>query len=469
MKNQTTSLKLNTSYVHDNRLGPHRLSEEDLHGLAPRVRDIIGEIEAERKAGKHRFRELPHERPQVEDIKRLVAELRPDTENLLVLGIGGSALGNIALQSALNPLTWNLLHSSVRNAPRLFVLDNIDPVWFEAVMRMIDDDWGRTIVNVISKSGETAETSAQFLIVRDRMIQALGEEEAVQRIIVTTDQAKGTMRGLIDAERRRLGVENAYRSLIVPDGVGGRFSVLSPVGLFSAAMCNIDIDALLGGAAAMDAAVSDPDPMANPAARLAMIHYLYMERGKSLHVMMPYSQQLRDLADWYRQLWAESLGKIRPADKKNVGPTPIKALGATDQHSQVQLYREGPNDKLFTFLEVEEFDVDSVIPRAFDDVEAMAYLGRSREGTLGGLLAAEKRATELAMLVSQRPSLTIKFPAVNARTVGEFIYLWESVVPIMGKLMGIDPYDQPAVELGKKLTFHFMGRVGFEKLPPEME
>jgi len=241
--------------------------------------------------------------------------------------------------------------------------------------------------------------------------------------------------------------------------------VLTPVGLFSAAMCGIDIDGLLDGAAAMDQAVSDPNPATNPAARIAAIHHLYMERGKRLHVMMPYSQQLKDMADWYCQLWAESLGKIRPSDGQNVGPTPIKALGATDQHSQVQLYREGPNDKVITFLEVEEFDVDTVIPRGFKDIEAMDYLGRSRDGTLGGLLNTEKKATELALLASGRPSLTIRFPSVNARTVGEFIYLYESVIPIMGKLQGINPYDQPAVELGKQLTFHFMGRQGYEKSP----
>lgn len=461
----TIKLKLNTTYVHDHRLGDHKLTEADLRGIEPQVRTILQQIAEERQAGLHRFRAMPHERPQVNEIHRLASELRPDTENLLVLGIGGSALGNIALQTALNPITYNLMHRAGRNGPRLFVLDNIDPVWFEAVMRLVQEDWAHTVVNVISKSGETAETSAQFLIVRDRMIKALGEDEATRRIIVTTDPAKGTMRGLIDQERERLAQADAYRSLIVPDGVGGRFSVLTPVGLFSAAMCGIDIDALLDGAAAMDAAVSDTDPMSNPAARIAMIHYLYMQRGKSLHAMMPYSQQLKDMADWYRQLWAESLGKIRPSDGQNVGPTPIKALGATDQHSQVQLYREGPNDKVFTFLDVEEFDVDSVVPHAFEGVEAMAYLGRSPDGTLGGLLAAEKRATELAMVVSQRPSLTIRFPQVNAWTVGEFIYLYESVVPIMGKLMAIDPYDQPAVELGKKLTFHFMGRVGHEKAP----
>ncbi len=454
-----TTLKLDTRHIHDERLGPHRLTPQDVQALAPRLREILGEIAAERSAGRHRFRDLPLERPQLQEIKDLAAEYRETTDNLLVLGIGGSALGNIALQSALNPATWNLLPPDRRNGPRLFVLDNVDPVWFEAVMSFVEGSWDRTTVNVISKSGETAETSAQFLIVRDRLIQALGEAEGEDRIIVTTDARSGTMRAIVDRQE--------YRSLNVPDGVGGRFSVLSAVGLFSAAMCGIDVDALLDGAAAMDAAVSLPDPQENPAARIAAIHYLYLERGKPLHVMMPYSQQLRDMADWYRQLWAESLGKIRPADGANVGPTPIKALGATDQHSQVQLYREGPNDKVFTFLEVEEFDCDTIIPRAFSDIEAMDYLGRSEDGTLGGLLNIEKKATELAMLASGRPSLTVRFPQVTAHSVGEFIYLYESVIPIMGKLMGVDPYDQPAVELGKKLTFHFMGRRGYEKSPME--
>jgi len=453
----TIQLRLDTTYIHDSRLGAHALREDQIAGLHGRLREVLDEIANERRAGQHRFRELPHLRIQVDEIKQIVAEYKDQTDNLVVLGIGGSALGNIALQSALNPYGYNLLPADQRKGPRLFVLDNVDPVAFEAVMAFCSEDWSRTLINVISKSGETAETSAQFLIVRDRLIQALGEEEARRRIIVTTDPAHGTMRGIVDREK--------YRSLVVPDGVGGRFSVLTPVGLFSAAMCGIDIDGLLDGAAAMDQAVSDPNPATNPAARIAAIHHLYMERGKRLHVMMPYSQQLKDMADWYCQLWAESLGKIRPSDGQNVGPTPIKALGATDQHSQVQLYREGPNDKVITFLEVEEFDVDTVIPRGFKDIEAMDYLGRSRDGTLGGLLNTEKKATELALLASGRPSLTIRFPSVNARTVGEFIYLYESVIPIMGKLQGINPYDQPAVELGKQLTFHFMGRQGYEKSP----
>ncbi|HSA28906.1 MAG TPA: glucose-6-phosphate isomerase [Phycisphaerae bacterium] len=454
------SLRLDTPYVLDDHLGDHRLTRADLTDLEPQVRTILKEIASERKHGKHRFRDLPQLRLQVGEIKELVTDYRPSTDNMLVLGIGGSALGNIALQTALNSPVYNLLPDDRRRGPRLFVLDNVDPIACEAVFQYAGWDWSRTLVNVISKSGETAETSAQFLIVRDRLIKALGEKAARERIVVTTDAAQGTMRSIVQQEK--------YRSLTVPDGVGGRFSVLSPVGLFSAAMCGIDIEALLAGAASMDEPVSDTHPAENIAARIAMIHYLYEQRGKPMHVMMSYSQQLKDLADWYRQLYAESLGKIRPNDGKCVGPTPIKALGATDQHSQVQLYREGPNDKVFTFLQVDNFPNDPRIPRAFDGIEAMQYLGRSEKGTLGGLLNAEKTATELALLASQRPSLTVHFPRVNEHTVGQFLYLYEAVIPIMGKLYGIDPYDQPAVELGKRLTFHFMGRKGYEEPPKEI-
>jgi len=453
-------LRLVARYVLDDRLGPHALKEADLKVLEGRVRTILAEIAAERRAGQHRFRELPHERPQLTEIKQVVRDYKDSTDNLVVLGIGGSALGNIALQTALNPSTYNLLPAGERRGPRLFVLDNVDPVHCEAVFGFVGQDWPRTMVNVISKSGETAETSAQFLIVRERLIKALGEKAARQRIVVTTDAAGGTMRKIVDQE--------GYRSLIVPDGVGGRFSVLSAVGLLSAALCGIDVDALLAGAAQMDAVVSDPEPAMNWAAQIAMIHYLYDQRGKNIHVMMPYSQQLKDLTDWYRQLYAESLGKVRPSDGVCVGPTPIKALGATDQHSQVQLYREGPNDKVFTLLEVDAFDCDPKIPQAFEGVEAMQYLGRSPRGTLSGLLNAEKAATELALLASQRPSITVGFPRVDARTVGQFIYLYESMIPIMGKLYGINPYDQPAVELGKVLTFHYMGRKGYEQPPKEI-
>jgi glucose-6-phosphate isomerase len=198
---------------------------------------------------------------------------------------------------------------------------------------------------------------------------------------------------------------------------------------------------------------------------LAAIHLRYLDRGKTISVMMPYSYQLKDMADWFRQIWAESLGKRVSADgRKEVftGLTPIKALGVTDQHSQVQLYREGPNDKVFTLLEVGKFARDVAIPDGFPHVEAMSYLG---DRDMSELFRAELDATRLALLASGRPCLTVHFPRIDEWTIGQFIYLYEAATTITGMMLGIDPYNQPGVELGKQITFHLMGRKGFVKFP----
>jgi glucose-6-phosphate isomerase len=227
-------------------------------------------------------------------------------------------------------------------------------------------------------------------------------------------------------------------------------------------MCGINIDRLLAGAAAMGQRVAGKAVGKNPAATLALLLHMFYTRGKRLHVLFPYSYQLKDLADWYRQLWAESLGKQHDlaGQPTVVGPTPIKALGATDQHSQVQLYREGPNDKVFIFLEVEKFGRDVRIPKVKGTPDALRYL----EGaSLGRLLNAEKRATEFALVASQRPCLTIRFPRINAETVGQFIMLWEAATSIAGGLLNINAYDQPAVQLGKDYTYALMGKPGYAK------
>lgn len=412
----------------------------------------------------------PVRREHVEAVRAIADPLRSKTENLIVLGIGGSALGNIALHAALTPLTHNLMprvsegasqqgidasgHGR-RHGPRLFVLDNVDPQFVGQVLAEVardDPGFERTVVNVISKSGETAETAAQFMIVRLMLRDALGDDHA-GHIVAVTDPHKGTMRQICDAE--------GYATLPVPDGVGGRFSVLSPVGLFSAAMCGMDIDGLLDGAAAMDERCRTTSVMQNPAAILAWLLIEHAERGKPNHILMPYGNGLYSLADWYRQLWAESLGKRLDRNGREVfaGATPIKALGATDQHSQVQLYREGPNDKVIGFIEIERFQDDVVIPSDLD-VANLRYLhGR----TLGELLNAEKRATEFALVESQRPNYTIRFPEISARHVGEFLQLWMIATAYAGLMLNIDAYDQPAVETGKVATFGLMGRPGYEQ------
>jgi glucose-6-phosphate isomerase len=437
----------------------HGVSDKQLKDLAPRIKQIHQQMNDERKAKRLRDRDLPYDEDMVEAVQREVEHFRDRCDVLIVLGIGGSALGNIALQSALNPYTYNLMSDRTRNGPQLFVLDNVDPEQIKAVIELITPKIKKTIVNVISKSGETAETASQFILFRDLLQTKLGKKYK-ENILATTDPNGGTLRDICTKE--------GYRTLEVPDGVGGRFSVLSAVGLFSAAMCGIDTDALLSGARDMDKRLKEPDLLKNPAALIAAIHYLLDQRGKNISVMMPYSTSLYYLADWYRQLWAESLGKQNGLKKKNVytGQTPVKALGTTDQHSQVQLYREGPNDKIITFLEVERFNNKLTIPDSMKDVETLRYLAGAN---FQQLINAEKLGTEYALLESQRPTSTIVFPRISAETVGQFLYLYECAVSYMGGLLEINTYDQPAVQLGKDATYALMGKSGFADLAKKIQ
>ena len=457
------------------RVGEHGLDPASLEpGSASwtRCEQLTASLESSRGTGWERWRGLPYDpmrSAHAEPIKELVASFGghdPNAggrfENVVVLGIGGSALGNIALQHALRPPTWNLLPTEKRGGPRLFVVDNVDPGALGSVLAyldQVDPTLERTLFNVVSKSGETAETAAQFMVVRSLLIERRGAKGHADHVVAVTDPEKGTMRKICD--------DAGYATLPVPEGVGGRFSVLSPVGLFSAAMCGVDIDALLDGAARMDRECSRPELNENPAAMLATL-LVRLGTGdgvatpKPNHVLMPYANGLYLMADWFRQLWAESLGKRHDTGGNEVftGFTPIKALGATDQHSQVQLYREGPNDKVFGLMEVEDFGEHAglTIPSGLG-VEALGYL----EGaSMDGLLNAEKRATEYALLESVRPNFTVRWPAIDPHRVGQFVSLMQVATAYAGFMLGIDAYDQPAVETGKKATFGLMGRAGYD-------
>jgi glucose-6-phosphate isomerase len=436
----------------------HGITPAQFKALAEKTSPLIQKLNEERKAGETPYRDLPFNTEIAQQVKELTAELKEQCENLVVLGIGGSALGNIALQTALNPYMHNL-DDTQRPGPRLFVFDNIDPAQLASFLDWVGDKLDKTIFNVISKSGRTAETASQFLIVRQMLLDKLGPAGLQNRIVATTDPKEGTL--------RKIAADNNLRSLELPEGVGGRFSVLSAVGLFSAAMCKIDIDSLLKGARDMDTRVSCEDFYKNPAAINATINYHFYNRGKKISVMIPYSYALKDLADWYRQLWAESLGKAEDltGNEVHIGPTPVKALGATDQHSQVQLYREGPNDKLFTFLQVNNFERNLKIGPAPDCAPELGFLAGA---DLGTLLNSEKKATEYALLTNKRPCLTVVFDKVNAYTVGQFIYLFEVTTSLAGALFGVNTYNQPAVELGKEAAFALMGKAGYEKLAQQI-
>jgi len=404
-----------------------------------------------------RWLDLPQQAAVHEAILDYAASVQGRFENVVVLGIGGSALGNIALQTALNSPYHNL-HLPA-GLPRLFVLDNIDP---DLVGEFLDGfDPGTTLFNVISKSGTTAETMSQFLIFREALIARLGEAEHREHVVVTTDERAGVLREIVNRE--------GYASFAVPDGVGGRYSVLSPVGLLSSALVGIDIKGLVAGAAAMADACTSGDLAENPALHYAGLQWLMQSRKKKpISVTFAYSHRLASLADWYAQLLAESLGKRRSRAGADVfaGPTPVRAVGVTDQHSQVQLYTEGPFDKWFTILAVDDSDHTVTIPRAYEDLEGVAYLGGR---TMNELFQAEREGTRIALTEARRPNVSIHFPSVTPHVVGQYLYLMELAVAVMGEHYGVDAFDQPGVEAGKIAAYALMGRKGYEKRRAEIE
>ena len=405
------------------------------------------EIQADRKANVLGFYELPEY--DVSPILDYISGIDPQFDTMVVLGIGGSALGNRALYSALK--------TERELKRRLLVYDNVDPVYLHEILSQINLD--TTLFNVITKSGTTAETMAGYMILTD-ILKKRHPEDYTKRIIITTDREKGFLRQVIQNE--------GYQSFVVPDNVGGRFSVLTDVGLLSSTFVGIDIAELLRGAASMRQRCEKLDSFENPAYLNGLLHYLYMHEGKNISVMMPYSNSLYDFADWYRQLWAESLGKRHNAKGREVfvGQTPVKALGTTDQHSQVQLYTEGPNDKVFTFLGVENFKHDYVIPNLHPERGEVSYLGGKK---LSELLNAEWLATEIALTKAHRPNCNIVFPAIDEFHIGEFIMMYEIQTVFTGKLLHIDPLDQPGVEAGKIATYALMGKAGYDKERAEIQ
>lgn len=384
-------------------------------------------------------------------VKEYAALVRNRFDNILVLGIGGSALGGIAVTEALLKPYWNLLTPEQRdNYPRIFFLDNIDPDTMTVLFDMLD--WKKTLVNVITKSGDTAETMSQFLIVKDRLEKELGDDYR-KNIVATTDQKTGILRQISEQE--------GYKTFVVPDDVGGRFSVFSAVGLLPFALVGLDIDEITNGIKDMDLALKNTDIHENIAAQNALIHYLMDTKlNKNLSVMMPYSSRLKYVSDWYVQLWAESLGKNENLNGEHVhiGPTPIKALGATDQHSQIQLYNEGPNDKIITFIRVGEFDNTLEIPKIFE-YTGIGYLGGK---TINNLMNAEADSTKVSLSDYARPTVTITLPKVDGYNIAQLLYMLEVQTAIAGELYNINTFIQPGVEQAKNYTYALMGRVGYE-------
>ena len=454
----TEAIKIDISRAMSAAVGAeHGITSKDLDEISPRVQQLHRILQAERAEKKYGFYDLHRDKATLEKVKAEAGRfLARGYENLVVLGIGGSALGITALKTALLPPYYNMLTKGGRKGhPRLFVMDNIDPITFRQMLKMCAPQ--KTLFVAISKSGETAETMSQLMIVLELLEAKVGKDKVKEHLVVTTspkgpNAPKSLMHPVADAY--------GLTAFEIPLNVGGRFSVFTPVGLFPAAMLGMDIDAMAEGCAAMDARCSKAEVQENPAYLRAATHYLLdTKKEKSISVMMPYSDGLKDVADWYCQLWAESLGKEFDFEGNTVhtGQTPVKALGATDQHSQVQLYREGPNDKVFNIIEVGKFDRTLKIPAVLENIPELAYL---RGATMNKLMNAELRGTVDALKVSKRPVIRVTLPRLNAHTVAQLLYMLEVETAMAGRLYNINAFNQPGVEEGKKIARRLMGGEG---------
>ena len=437
------------------------IDPQRVNALAGRAAAANENVQKNRGTGWLGWTELPYNQEEiVAKIEKVAAEVREKYENFVVLGIGGSALGPIAIQQALNHLHYNELPAEKRGGPRLYVEDNIDPERMAALLDVIDP--AKTCFNVITKSGATAETMSQYLIITDLLKKLCGDKWG-EHVIATTDTQKGNL--------IKLAAENSLETFFIPSSVGGRFSELCPVGLLPAAVCGIDIREMLAGAAAMDERCKGNEVWQNPALLEAVLQYICMEElDINVHVVMPYADSLKYMADWFCQLWAESLGKnvTRKGMAVNVGQTPTKALGATDQHSQLQLYTEGPYDKCITLLKVGQFRQVTSIPHGCEAFPDVAFLGGR---TLNELIEAERQGTEYALCRKGRMNQTLVLPEVNAYTVGQLLYFFEMVTAYEGELLDVDAFIQPGVEESKIASYAVLGNTGekYQKKAEEMK
>lgn len=434
--------------------------EKSFQAYEGKIRDIVTSIYAEKDqaGGWKRWLNLGYDTKLVNELNAYAQQVKGRFSDMVILGIGGSSLGGYALLRALLHPYWNQLTDAQRNGmPRYYFVENVDADQINPLMEMLDPQ--RTLFVVISKSGTTAETMSAFMIAKEWLEQNLPANQVKAHIVAITDAQKGVLRPVATKEQ--------YQTFEVPDDVGGRFSVFCAVGLLPAVLCGVSLTEIQKGIQELDKTLQNPDLKQNMAAQGALIQYLLYERGKINSVFMPYSYRLASVSDWYVQLWAESLGKKTDLNGNvvHVGPTPVRAVGVTDQHSQVQLFNEGPFDKVFTFIAVGKPSQDVTIPaNQFSDVEDLNYLNGK---PMSQLMQAEFESTRASITSNQRPNMTLTLPQVDAYHFAQLLYLLEVQTAIAGALMNIDPFDQPGVELAKKYTYALMGRKGYEGLAAE--
>ena len=409
----------------------HGLTDAEIDFEEEQITEFLKRIE-EKKQG---FYKIVDDNETLKKVQSFANNQKGKYKHIVILGIGGSALGAICLQQALTDL---FTQKKSVDSPALHVIDNIDPTLLLELEKAID--LKKTLFIVITKSGSTPETLAQFFYYAKKVeAQKLTLNE---HFIVITDPKESSL--------KKIAKKNKIEIFDMPLNVGGRFSVLTTVGLIPAALIGLDIEALLEGAKKMRESFMAKEMNENMPFNLATIQYLLYKKNKSITVLFPYNQKLIKLADWYRQLLAESIGKRLNNDNKEVfvGITPINALGVTDQHSQNQLYNEGPNDKFFVFLKSNK-NVHLEIPSDLNDDNELSYL---KNISFEKLLATELQGTIAALTQNQRPNVLLEIDAIDEEHLGMLFMLFEASIAFLGEFFEINSFDQPGVELSKKLT-----------------
>lgn len=404
-----------------------------LSALAP----AVAKLAQQRDDGSLRLLQVPEQSDDLSAVRDVAGTLMEACTHVVVLGTGGSSLGGQTLYALVDRG-----FGPASGRPELIFLDNVDPDTFSALFTSID--LSRLGVVAISKSGFTAETLCQFAILLHALLREVDESRLAARVAVITEPKDSPLKALAD----RFNLPRLDHDT----GVGGRFSVLTNVGLLPACLAGLDLEALRAGAAAvLDATLAgETAEGAAPAVGAALNIGLMRQNGVTQTVLMPYLDRLADFGLWFRQLWAESLGK------DGLGTTPIRAMGTVDQHSQLQLYLAGPWDKMFTIVSLHTRDEGRrVDPELLDDAR-LAYLAGRR---MGDLLDAEAHATAETLVHHGRPTRLIRLDALDEETLGGLFmhYMLETI--LAAHLLGVDPFDQPAVEEGKVLARHYLEKI----------
>ncbi|MBI4457458.1 glucose-6-phosphate isomerase [Candidatus Uhrbacteria bacterium] len=417
--------------------GDMRCDAQELAALSVELEAARQTLKKKKAAGEIGFLSIPGSAGDLKPVTALAAKTTKNFRHLIVVGIGGSDLGARAFIKALaRPGKGMEVH---------FIGASTDPDEIAALLDRID--LAKAAINVISKSGDTIEPMSTFLLLRKMLVAKVGAKKHARHIIATTDEKSGTLRTIADRE--------GYATLPVPPAIGGRFSALTPVGFFPAACAGIKIVDLIAGAADADDQFWSASMAENPAALFAGLHrHLARRDGRRVTVLMPYAEALREVSNWFRQLWAESLGK-----RSDSGFTPVAAIGAADQHSQLQLWTEGPADAVITFLEVEKFKKNFAVPNAYPDIEGVAYMDGH---TFEEIIHAERKATAMALTKAGRPNGTLTIGSVSAKSVGAVMYMCMLATAVAGEIMEVNAYDQPGVESMKRAMYALLGRKGYE-------